>query len=170
MEILTVNFTHLFKPNQKQLQKMQLYFKVMSWYGYGLCSSVASSAGITFRLAGRIWLVRALHRNRRAAGSIPCEWAYRCRGFNTLTQDLYNWETLAWWSTLHILPLYALWKQVHFVKLHIYLIPNTRSILIMNIELDLINVFPFGADGQVPNVSRDWNPATDAFFARGRSE
>ena len=40
---------------------------------------------------------------------------------------MYRWVSLksytlgnARWSTLHILPLYALWKQVHFVKLHIF--------------------------------------------------
>jgi hypothetical protein len=41
----------------------------------------------------------------------------------------YRWVSLktycytkgnTWWSTLHILPLYVLWKQVNFVKLHIF--------------------------------------------------
>ena len=35
------------------------------------------------------------------------------------------------------------------------LLPNIRSIPIMNTQLDLITVFPFGVDHQALNVSRD---------------
>ena len=77
-----------------------------------------------------------------------------------------RWVSLnAWRSTGHILPLCVCGSEQISLNC-IYVLLNTKSISMMNTQLDPISVFPFGFDLQALNVSRDRSPAIDSLRLR----